>query len=40
MSSLLFGLIVIGAGVVAYLINHALKPTGWAPAEPKPELAS
>jgi amino acid transporter len=39
-SSLLFGLIVIGAGVVAYLINHALKPTGWAPAEPKPELAS
>jgi amino acid transporter len=40
MSSLLFGLIVIGAGVVAYLINHVLKPTGWAPAEPKPELAS
>jgi amino acid transporter len=39
-SSLLFGLIVIGAGVVVYLINHALKPTGWAPAEPKPELAS
>jgi amino acid transporter len=39
-SSLLFGLIVIGAGVVAYLINHVLKPTGWAPAEPKPELAS
>jgi len=26
--------------VVAYLINHALKPAGWAPAEPKPELAS
>jgi len=40
MSSLLFGLIVIGAGAVAYLINHALKPTGWTPAEPKPELAS
>jgi hypothetical protein len=40
MSSLLFGLIVIGAGVVAYLINHALKPAGWAPTEPKPELAS
>jgi hypothetical protein len=40
MSSLLFGLIVIGAGVVAYLINHALKPAGWAPAEPKPEMAA
>jgi multisubunit Na+/H+ antiporter MnhG subunit len=40
MSSLLFGLILIGAGVVAYLINHALKPAGWAPAQPKPELAS
>ncbi len=40
MSSLWFGLIVIGAGVLAYLINHALKPTGWAAAEPKPELAA
>jgi amino acid transporter len=38
-SSLLFGLILIGAGVVAYLINHALKPAGWAPVQPKPELA-
>ena len=40
MSSLLFGLIVIGVGVVAYLINHALKPAGWTPAEPKPEMAA
>jgi amino acid transporter len=40
MSSLLFGLIVIGAGIVAYLINHALKPAGWTPAEPKPEMAA
>ena len=32
MSSLLFGLILIGAGVVAYLINRALKPAGWAAA--------
>ena len=40
MSSLLFGLILIGAGVVAYLINHTLKPAGWAAPEPKPELAS
>jgi FAD/FMN-containing dehydrogenase len=33
-------LIVVGAGVVAYLINHALKPAGWAAAPPKPELAA
>ena len=39
MSSFLFGLILIGAGVVAYLINRALKPEGWTPAEQKPELA-
>jgi amino acid transporter len=39
MSSFAFGLILMGAGVVAYLINHALKPAGWAPAEQKPELA-
>ena len=40
MSALLFGLIVMGGGVVAYLINHAVKPEGWAPVEPKPELAA
>ncbi len=40
MSALWFGLIVIGAGVVAYLINRALKPAGWAAATPKPELAA
>jgi len=39
-SSFLFGLIVIGGGVVMYLINHALKPAGWAAATPKPEMAS
>ncbi len=39
MSALWFGLIVMGAGVVVYAINHALKPTGWACPEPKPELA-
>ncbi len=34
MSSLLFGLIVVGAGVVVYAINRMLKPAGWAvPAE-------
>jgi hypothetical protein len=26
--------------VVAFLINHALKPAGWAVASPKPELAA
>ena len=40
MSSFLFGLLVVGGGVVAYLINHALKPAGWAAASPKPELAA
>jgi hypothetical protein len=40
MSSLVFGLIMIGAGILAYAINHALKPAGWAPPEPKPELAA
>ena len=29
MSSFAFGMILIAAGVVAYLINHALKPSGW-----------
>jgi amino acid transporter len=32
-SSFAFGLILIGAGVVAYIANSALKPMGWAPAE-------
>jgi len=40
MSSFAFGLILMSAGVVAYLINRALKPAGWATAEPKPELAN
>ncbi len=40
MSSFWFGAILIGAGVVAYLINHALKPAGWAAATPKPEMAA
>jgi amino acid transporter len=40
MSSLWFGLILIGAGVVAYAINHLVKPAGWAQPEPKPEMAA
>jgi amino acid transporter len=30
MSSFAFGMLLIAAGVVAYFINHALKPSGWA----------
>jgi len=33
MSSLWFGLILMGLGVVAYAINHALKPAGWTAVE-------
>jgi amino acid transporter len=39
MNAFWFGLILIGAGVVVYAINHAVKPGGWAEPEPKPELA-
>jgi amino acid transporter len=31
MSSFAFGMLLIVAGVVAYFLNHALKPQGWAP---------
>jgi amino acid transporter len=40
MSAFWFGLILMGTGVVAYAINHALKPAGWARPEAKPELAA
>lgn len=40
MSSFAFGMILIAAGVVAYAVNHLLKPHGWAPAEQKPEPAA
>jgi amino acid transporter len=40
MSSFAFAMILIAAGVVAYLINHGLKPAGWAPGEQKPEPAA
>ncbi|MGA8212393.1 MAG: APC family permease [Candidatus Sulfotelmatobacter sp.] len=40
MSSFAFGMILIAAGFVAYAINHALKPHGWAPAEQKAEPAA
>jgi len=37
MSSFAFGMILIGAGVVAYLLNHAVKPEGWTASTKKPE---
>jgi amino acid transporter len=40
MSSFAFGMILIAAGFVAYAVNHALKPQGWAAAERKPEPAA
>jgi amino acid transporter len=33
MSSFAFGAIVIGVGVLAYVLNQTLKPAGWARAE-------
>jgi amino acid transporter len=33
MSSFVFGMILVGAGVVAYALNTALKPSGWTPQE-------
>jgi amino acid transporter len=39
MSSFAFGMLLIAAGVVAYVLNHALRPQGWAPAR-KPEAAA
>ncbi len=41
MSSFAFGMLLIGAGVVAYGLNHLLKPSGWAPVvAQKPETAA
>ena len=40
MSSFAFGMILIAAGIAAYLINHALKPEGWAVHHEKPQPTS
>jgi amino acid transporter len=41
MSSFAFGMILIAVGVVAYAVNHLLKPSGWtAPAQGKPQPAA
>ena len=39
MSSFAFGMMLMGTGVIAYVVNLLLKPSGWAPAE-KPEAAA
>jgi amino acid transporter len=39
MSSFAFGMILIFGGVVAYALNHLLKPAGWVSAEEKPQTA-
>ena len=39
MSSFAFGMILIAGGVVAYAINHVLKPAGWTAPEEKPQPA-
>jgi amino acid transporter len=39
MSSFAFGMMLMGTGVIAYVVNVLLKPSGWAPAE-KPETAA
>jgi hypothetical protein len=40
MSSFSFGMILIAAGFVAYLLNHALKPAGWSVRPSKPQPAA
>ena len=41
MSSFAFGMILIAAGFVAYALNHALKPSGWAaPPKRRPQPAA
>jgi hypothetical protein len=37
MSSLEFGSILIGLGVVAYGVNRLLKPAGWLAGNPEPQ---
>ena len=41
MSSFAFGMLLIAAGVVAYLLNHALRPEGWTTSpQEKPEVVA
>jgi amino acid transporter len=40
MSSFAFGMVLMGAGVLAYALNLVLKPAGWAPSREKPGTAT
>ncbi|MGC1224151.1 MAG: APC family permease, partial [Candidatus Sulfotelmatobacter sp.] len=40
MSSFSFGMILIATGFVAYVVNHLLKPQGWAAPTEKPQPAA
>ena len=40
MSSFSFGLLMVGLGVVAYFVNIALKPQGWAVSSEKAQPAA
>jgi hypothetical protein len=40
MSSFAFGMILMAAGVVAYVLNHAVKPGGWTAGAEKPRVAA
>jgi hypothetical protein len=33
-------MILIGAGVIAYALNHAVKPDGWAATAEKPQVVA
>ena len=35
-SSFAFGMLLIAAGVLAYILNLTLKPAGWTPVAEKP----
>ena len=40
MSSFAFGMILIGAGVVAYALNHLFRPDGWGATAGKPQVVA
>jgi len=40
MSSFAFGVLLIAAGALAYFLNHALKPAGWAARKENPQPAA
>jgi hypothetical protein len=40
MSSFAFGMILIGAGVVAYGLNHLFRPDGWGATAGKPQVVA